>query len=65
LGGTESGRMRFSLRTLMLVVTYAAVSMGLLAVVYVQSPSKWWGMLVVGVMWGDLIVVFHSVWPQK
>jgi phosphoribosyl-ATP pyrophosphohydrolase len=55
--------MQFSLRTLLIGLTYAAVSMGLLAAVSVQSPSKLPGVLSVILMFGALIVVLHLIHP--
>jgi hypothetical protein len=57
--------MRFSLRSLLIVVTYAGVSMRLLAAVSVQSPSKLPGMRAVVMTFGGLIVALHLPRPQK
>jgi hypothetical protein len=57
--------MQFSMRTLLIVVTYAAVSAGLLVAVSKQSPSKLPGMLAVVLIWGGLIVLLHIKWPRK
>ena len=49
--------MRFSLRSLLIALTYAAISIGLLAAVSAASPSKVPGMLGVVLMFGGLIVL--------
>jgi hypothetical protein len=57
--------MQFSLRTLLIVITYAAVSMGLLVAVSTRSPSKLPGMLAVVLIWGGVIVAIHLKHPKK
>jgi hypothetical protein len=57
--------MRFSLKALMAVATYIAVSGGLLAAVSQQSPSKLPGMLAIIMMFGGLGTAIYLLLPKK